>query len=343
MDAATIRRERRLPASTQVGLALLLLLAAGASWAVTGDRMSGMDAGPGGDLGTLDWFIVGWGAMMAAMMLPSLVPAALTFTRIRRGRSREGTSSLGTTGIFVAGYLAPWVLVGVLAYAIIQGVRSLAPAFLSWDEAGPYLAGGVIIGAALYELTPAKRACLRHCRGPELLARDWRPGRIGAARTGSVHGGFCVGCCWALMAALFALGVMSIGWMIFIAALIALEKLLPADPQPSIAVAALLAVLGVAVAFTASDVPGLTIPGSPAAERAMQAMGMDRGDGAMDMNRAMMRCARPTRACLAEPTRRPTPTRRKRDDGARGGDAGGMESRTRGAARGREGADPAER
>jgi len=89
---------------------------------------------------------------------------------------------------------------------------------------------------------------------------------------GVVHGGWCVGCCWALMAALFALGVMSIGWMAFIAALIAIEKLLPWKALANRGVAVLLVVLGIGVAFTPSSVPGLTIPGSPKAVRAMQSM-----------------------------------------------------------------------
>src|SRR5207344_547461 len=110
-----------------------------------------------------------------------------------------------------------------------------------------YLAGGILLTAAVYQLTPLKDVCLRHCRSPlSFLMTYWRPGRLGALRMGVIHGGWCVGCCWALMAALFALGVMSIGWMALIAGLIALEKLLPWKVIPSGATAAVLIVLGVA-------------------------------------------------------------------------------------------------
>jgi hypothetical protein len=143
----------------------------------------------------------------------------------------------------------------------------------AWDNAGPYLAGGVILAAAVYQLTPLKDTCLRHCRSPfTFLMEHWRPGRLGALRVGIVHGGWCVGCCWALMAALFALGVMSIGWMAFIAALIGAEKLLPWRVFANRAIALLLLVLGLSVAITPKSVPGLTIPGSPEAMKAMQSM-----------------------------------------------------------------------
>jgi hypothetical protein len=109
------------------------------------------------------------------------------------------------------------------------------------------------------------------------LMKHWRPGRVGAMRMGLIHGGWCVGCCWALMAALFALGVMSLGWMACIAALIAIEKLLPWRVLANRGIAVLLLVLGLGVAFTPESVPGLTLPGSPKAMRAMESMGMDEG------------------------------------------------------------------
>jgi predicted metal-binding membrane protein len=101
-----------------------------------------------------------------------------------------------------------------------------------------------------------------------------KPGRLGAIRMGIEHGGFCVGCCWMLMAALFALGVMSIGWMAFIAALIAIEKLLPWRAVANRGIAVLLLVLGLSVAFVPERVPGLTLPDSSQATQAMDSMGM---------------------------------------------------------------------
>lgn len=133
----------------------------------------------------------------------------------------------------------------------------------------------MIVVAALYQLTPAKDACLTRCRGPlQFLTEEWRDGRFGAVRMGLLHGAWCVGCCWALMAALFAVGVMSVGWMIFVSVIIAAEKLLPARRATSAVAAVLLLALGLGVALWPAQVPGLTIPGSASARHAMQSMGM---------------------------------------------------------------------
>jgi predicted metal-binding membrane protein len=244
------------PGIRAAGPALILIAVGAACWVVTVNRMDGMDMGPGTDLGGLGWFVGVWAAMMAAMMLPSLAPMAATF-------ARAGGRSFVTTIAFGAGYLLPWIAAGLAAYALIEGVRSLDAGFLAWENAGPYVAGLVIGAAALYELTPVKAACLRHCRDPRLLIERRRPGRLGALWTGIEHGGFCVGCCWALMAALFALGVMSIGWMVLIAAVIATEKLLPRVSVASLGTIIVLAALAVSVAFASDHVPGLTTPGSP--------------------------------------------------------------------------------
>jgi predicted metal-binding membrane protein len=238
--------------------AILLIAVAAVCWAITARRMQGMDMGPGTDLGGLCWFALVWATMMAAMMLPSFIPIALTHA----GASRNAGASSPTTAtwVFACGYLLVWVGAGVFTYALIDGVRSLDLSWFTWDEGGPYLAGGVILGAALYELTPAKSTCLRHCRNPELLTRRWRPGLSGALLMGLKHGGFCVGSSWALMAALFALGVMNVAWMIVVAALVAIEKLLPWDGVAIGATVVLIAALGLAVALAPDQVPGLTIP-----------------------------------------------------------------------------------
>jgi predicted metal-binding membrane protein len=242
-----MRRAAPLPATVRAGVVASLLLLAAGCWVVTGDRMAGMDAGPGTALGGLGWFLVSWAVMMAAMMLPSAVPMAVAHARVRPAARARSTLS------FVAGYLLAWSAAGLVAYALIEGVRSLDLGFLAWDEAGPYVAGGAILAAALYQLTPAKDACLRRCRDPQ------------AAGTGFEHGAHCVGCCWGLAAALFALGVMSVAWMAFVAALIAAERLLPSRLRANRAAAVVLAVLGLAVAFAPGDVPGLTLPDSHAA------------------------------------------------------------------------------
>jgi predicted metal-binding membrane protein len=236
----------------------LLLLIAGACWAVTARRMQGMDMGPGTSLGGLGWFAGVWATMMAAMMLPSLVPMAQAHAResARAGAPRAA----GAATVFAAGYLAAWLGAGVLAYALVEGVGSLSLPWLAWDRGGAYVAGGVIFAAALYELTPLKARCLRHCRQPALLAGRWRAGAWGAVRTGLEHGGLCIGASWALMGALFAVGVMNVAWMVAVAALVAIEKLLPRRDVAVAGTAVLLAALGVAVAFAPAQVPWLTIP-----------------------------------------------------------------------------------
>jgi predicted metal-binding membrane protein len=235
--------------------ALFLVGVAALAWVITANRMEGMDMGPGTDLGGLGWFAGVWAVMMAGMMLPSLSPMAVAYSR-SAGDGLAG--SFGSTVLFATGYLLVWVAAGLVAYALIEGVRSLELGFLGWEDGGRYIAGGVIVGAALYELTPLKARCLRHCRDSRLL-REQR-GAIGALLMGVEQGRFCVGCSWALMAALFALGVMSVTWMLLIAALIAIEKLLPWEVLPSGASAAVLVILGTGVMFFPDQVPGLTVP-----------------------------------------------------------------------------------
>jgi predicted metal-binding membrane protein len=242
MESATVPK---------VVLIASLLAVAAVGWALTGERMDGMDQGPGTELGDLGWFTVSWVLMMAAMMLPSLPPAALPHTR----------AQFGAVPAFVMGYLGAWTAAGLAGYAIVEGVRSLDLGLLAWDQAGRYVAAAAILAAAGYQLTELKDACLRRCRPPSAAGRS--------LRAGIEHGAFCVGCCWALFAALLALGVMSIAWMVVIAALITLERLLPWRRTAARGVALALAVLAVAVAVAPEAVPGLTIPGSAGAMHTM--------------------------------------------------------------------------
>jgi predicted metal-binding membrane protein len=195
-------------------------------------------------------------------MFPSIAPMVLMYARMSAGGAdQDRHAPAGATACFVAGYLIAWTGAGLAGYAIFDAVRSLSIDAFSWDNGGPYLAGAVLIAAAVYQLTPFKDVCLRKCRNPLMfLLGSWRPGRAGAVRMGVEHGAWCVGCCWALMAALFALGVMSLGWMALIAALIAIEKLLPWALVPTGATATLLLLLGLSVAFFPDQVPGLTVP-----------------------------------------------------------------------------------
>jgi predicted metal-binding membrane protein len=243
-----------------------LLLVAGLAWVISGDQMAGMDAGPGTDPGTLGFFLSLWVAMTVAMMLPSIVPMVVTYARLQEGGQARGHAApTGPATLFTAGYLVAWTAAGLLGYAIFELGRSTTGDLFSWDSWGRYLVGAILVGGALYQLTRLKDACLRHCRNPFTFpARDLRSGPAGALRAGVVRGGWCIGCCWALMASLFALGVMSLGWMAFIAALIALDKLLPWKELATRGIALMLVGLGLMVALAPGAVPGLTVPGSPA-------------------------------------------------------------------------------
>jgi predicted metal-binding membrane protein len=276
VESATLRRPPPLPALIQLGLVGALFVLAAVAWAITSEQMAGMDAGPGTDPGSLGFFLGIWVVMMAAMMFPSIAPMVLMFARMQEGRrDREAGVPAGLTTLFVGGYLVSWAAAGLVGYALFELSRAAFGSTFAWDDAGPYLAGGIILAAAVYQLTPLKDVCLRNCRSPLMfLMNHAKPGRIGAVRMGVEHGGYCVGCCWMLMAALFALGVMSLGWMAFIAALIAVEKLLPRRELANGGIAVLLLVLGLSVAFVPGSVPGLTLPGSPEAVQGMKAMGM---------------------------------------------------------------------
>jgi len=284
MDLTLARRAPPLPGLIQLGLVGMLVGLAAIAWALTSEQMSGMDAGPGTDPGTLGFFIGVWVVMMSAMMFPSIAPMVIMHTRMQEGRRERGQeAAFGATTLFVAGYLVAWSAAGLLAYGLYELGRAATGDAFAWGNAGPYLAGAILLGAAAYQLTPLKDVCLRHCRSPLMfLVKHWRPGQLGALRMGVIHGGWCVGCCWALMAALFALGVMSLGWMAFIAALVALEKLLPWKEVANRGVAVALLALGVSVAFTPASVPGLTLPDSAQAMRAMEAMDGGSTDPARD-------------------------------------------------------------
>jgi predicted metal-binding membrane protein len=252
---------------TELGIVAALLAAAGLAWWSTADRMAGMDAGPGSALGSVGWFTGVWATMMAAMMLPSLAPAAAVFAgSVRRGLSR--------VLLFAGGYLLVWSIAGLAAYGLFELGKSLFAGSLAWHDGGRWLATGVLTLAALYQLTPLKRAFLLRCRSP-LRFRDRPAGntRPGALALGLRNGGWCLGCSWALMAALFALGVMSLAWMGLIAVLVALEKVGPWERAARLTSAAVLVVLAAAILLVPHEVPGFVVPGSPSSPHAMKMTG----------------------------------------------------------------------
>jgi predicted metal-binding membrane protein len=243
-------------ARARLGLVALLFALAGIGWWWTLGQMRGMDNGPWTGLGTLGWFLGVWVVMMAAMMFPSVAPTVALYSRM--GGERTPLSAL----VFAAGYLVTWTVAGVLAFSIAFGGHRLAGDVLAWDRAGRWVAGGTLVLAAVYELTPLKDVCLGKCRSPlGLLLSSWRGGRTGAVRMGMKNGAWCVGCCWALMASLFALGVMSITWMAVVAGLIATEKTIPWRRVAIYGTAAILLALGVLLLTAPSVIPGLTNPG----------------------------------------------------------------------------------
>jgi predicted metal-binding membrane protein len=203
------------PRTLRVPAALTAVALGG--WIASAVAMNGMMAMDGpGPMGSWLWL---WVAMSAAMMLPSLVPAASLATHV-------GRSWLG----FVGGYAAVWTLSGILAF---EAAGALA-------GAGTWLAVGAICLAAVYQLTPLKSACLTRCRGPLGLLL-----RRGGFRAGLEHGLVCLGCCWALMLAFLALGVASMFWMAAVAVAIFVEKVTSLGGRASAAVA--LALVGAAI------------------------------------------------------------------------------------------------
>ena len=223
---------------------IVLVTSAVAAWAVTVDRMRGMDASPGTDLGGLGWYLGIWVTMTAAMMLPSAAPAARHVARLARRVP---------TILFTGGYLAIWTGYGLLAYGVFRLVTSFDIGWLAWNRGGPYAAGVVIVAAGLYELTPLKQLSLRRCRS----ARQ----PVSALRSGLAHGVDCVGCSGALMAVLFVLGAMSLFWMAVVAVAIFAEKVLPHGSRLAPVFAVALVALGIWVAVSPGSVPGLTEPG----------------------------------------------------------------------------------
>jgi predicted metal-binding membrane protein len=277
-------------ARTRLGLIALLFGLAALGWWWTIDQMQGMDDGPWTGLGSLGWFLGVWLVMMGAMMLPSVAPTIALYARMTRARS------LFSPLLFSAGYLVSWGAAGLLAFALARVGGLAAGDLLAWHRAGRWIAGATLLAAAAYELTPLKDVCLGKCRSPlGFLLGSWRGGRAGALRMGARNGAWCVGCCWALMASLFALGVMSIAWMAFVAGLIAVEKTVPWRRVATWGTAALLLALGL-VLFVAPDaLPALTTPGNSP----MPMGGMGRSLGA---RRDLPRAGRRGRS---RPTRRP--------------------------------------
>ena len=238
----------------RLGLVAALFVLAGLGWVWTTHEMEGMDEGPWTGLGGLTWFLGVWVVMMAAMMFPSVAPTVALYAKLMKARAPL------LPWLFAAGYLLTWTVAGLAAYGLGTAATQVLGDTLSWDDAGREIAGATLLVAAAYELTPVKDVCLGKCRSPlGALLGSWREGGVGALRMGARNGAWCVGCCWALMASLFALGVMSIWWMAVVAGLIAIEKTLPWR-RVTYATAAVLLVLGILLLTAPDALPALTVP-----------------------------------------------------------------------------------
>ncbi|MFJ1975507.1 DUF2182 domain-containing protein [Streptomyces sp. NPDC087903] len=239
----------------------LIVLIAVLAWVLTVGQALDMGIEPGTMGMALPLFLLLWLAMMAAMMLPSVAPVAVTWAKGIARQSGGATRALRCTE-FVAGYLIVWTAIGLLAY----GALALTGDLVDRDpDAGKWIGAAAFALAGLYQLGPLKNICLRHCRSPmaQLMRyASYRP-RMRDLRVGLHHGAYCVGCCWALMVVLIPLGVMNIAAMAGLAALIFLEKLWYRGPQLARVAGVAFLVLAVLALFHDWLLPGLQSPMTP--------------------------------------------------------------------------------
>jgi predicted metal-binding membrane protein len=197
----------------------------------SGMQMSGMNGALATSIWSFGYAVIAffmWWIMMLGMMFPSAAPMLLLFARMMRKEKEKGAPYV-PTGVFALGYAVMWAAFSGVATGAQWGLESIG--LLSSMMVGTSAVFGAVllIAAGIWQLTPLKQACLKHCRSPiGFLSSHWRSGRAGAFTMGLAHGAFCLGCCWFLMALLFYGGIMSLYWIIGLALYVLLEKLLPA-------------------------------------------------------------------------------------------------------------------
>ncbi|MBX6763901.1 MAG: DUF2182 domain-containing protein [Rubrobacteraceae bacterium] len=175
-----------------------------------------------------------WAVMMVAMMMPSAAPMVLMFAKLNRRRQEQQQVPYVSTGVFLLGYLVVWAGFAALATTAQWGLHAAALLSPMMASTSPILGGVLLLAAGVYQWTPLKHACLRHCRSPlGFVLNEWREGRWGAFLMGLKHGGYCTGCCWFLMALLFVAGVMNLLWVAAISGFVLLEKVAPAGHRVS--------------------------------------------------------------------------------------------------------------
>ncbi len=190
-----------------------------------------------------------WAIMMVGMMLPSVTPTVLIYAAVARKSARQGTP-VAPTSVFVSGYLAVWIVFSVFATLLQMGLERaglLSPMMVSKSS---ILGAALLILAGVYQWLPLKDKCLDHCRSPvDFISHHWQSGTLGAFKMGLSHGGYCLGCCWALMALLFVGGVMNLLWIALIALFVLLEKILPLGDRGGRVSGILMIITGLAIGF----------------------------------------------------------------------------------------------
>ena len=174
------------------------------------------------------WMLfVMWAVMMVAMMTPSVVPMVLMYTAVNKGKQKKGLP-YSPTFIFLSGYLVAWSLFSIVASAVQYPLHESGLLNPMMNSRSYLLSGSILMIAGLYQWTPLKEACLKACRSPlSFLMTSWKEGYFGAFKLGIHHGLYCIGCCWALMVVLFAVGVMNMLWVLLITVFVILEKVGP--------------------------------------------------------------------------------------------------------------------
>jgi predicted metal-binding membrane protein len=242
-------RDQTLGSRRSIALSALLLATTAFAWlsviqSAAAMKMPQMDPLSGR---ALIAFTLEWGVMMTAMMLPSAAPMILLYdtTSRRPGKSSERVIP---AEMFATTYALLWLLTGVPVYLAWVGIGGLAARSITFAAAIPYVIAGTLFAAGVYQLSPAKHACLRQCEAPvDFLVRRWRAGYAGSLRLALTHAAYCIGCCWALMLILVVAGAMSLPWVLAIALLVFAEKVLPGGQRAARVIGVILMVAALTV------------------------------------------------------------------------------------------------
>jgi predicted metal-binding membrane protein len=215
--------------AAMVVLSWLYLIHLNKAMEMSGMDMTGMvmlDTTPWGAVDLLLLFVM-WAVMMVAMMVPSAAPMILAFLTVNKNRCANNRP-LVPVGIFLLGYLAVWTAYSAAATLAEWALHQATLLSTTMTATSPALNSAILIAAGIFQLTPLKQSCLKHCRSPlSFLMSEWRDGAAGAFLMGVRHGAYCTGCCWILMALLFVAGVMNLVWIALLALVVMAEKILP--------------------------------------------------------------------------------------------------------------------